>query len=127
MPEASRHAKPKPTVLKLRASILAAAALAGVAAAFVIFQGGATARTPARHALPAPSTAAAYSGSDLENAAAVRHEMATMAVRVMVRNRAAASRRHRAALAALAARQAQQQAAQRTQLTDLGTDRLQRR
>ena len=71
MPEASRHAKPKPAALRLRVSILAAAALVGVAAAFVLLQGGSTAPKPARSAIPVTSTAAVLNGDSQENNVAV--------------------------------------------------------
>jgi hypothetical protein len=113
MPEASRHAKPKPTAIRLGASILAAAALAGVAAAFVLLQGGSPAPKAARYAIPATSTAAAFNVDEVENTAVIRHEIATVTARVVMRTRAAAWHKHRAASAV--AQQTQQQAPQQTQ------------
>jgi hypothetical protein len=115
MPEASRHAKPKPAAIRLRTSILAAAALAGVAAAFVLLQGGSAVPKPARYAIPVTSSAVAFTGDGQESTAAVRHEIATLAARIVMHTRAAAWRRHHAAPAA--ARHAQQQTGQQTQQT----------
>lgn len=113
MPEASRHAKPKPIASRLRASIAAAAALAGVAAAIVLLQGGSTVPKPARYAVPVSSTAAVLtSENDQENTAAVRHEMATLAARIVMRTKAAGHRRH---AAPATARHPRQQTVQQTQ------------
>lgn len=115
MPEASRHAKPKPAVPKVRASIAVAATLAGGAAAFVVLHEGSAPPKHASHATPAISatpmtSTAGFSGDDLQNTAAVRHEIATFETRIVLRTRAAAWRRHHAAPAA--ARHTQQSAQQ---------------
>jgi hypothetical protein len=112
MPEASRHAKPKPAASRIRASILAAATLAGVAAAVVVLQGGSAPPKPARLATPATSTAA-FSADDMQNTAAVRHEIATLEARIVMRTRAAAARhRHPTAPAARRTQQPVQQVQQ---------------
>jgi hypothetical protein len=117
MPEASRHAKPKPIAVRLRASILAAVALAGVAVAFVVLQGGSTVPKPARYAIPMPNAAAFTSDNNQDNTAAVRHEIATLAVRFVMRTRATRAAGHRHHAAPAAARHPQQQTPQQTQPT----------
>lgn len=112
MPEASRHAKPKPAALRLRVSILAAAALAGVAAAFVLLQGGSTAPKPARSAIPVTSAPATLEADNQENNVAVRRQMAILADRLVMRARAAA--RHHATATA---KHRQHRAVQQTQQT----------
>ena len=93
---------------------MAAATLAGVAAAFVYLQGGSAAprlsheATPvssSRHAAPVPSSGSSFTAYQMT--AAVRRDTAAMQVRAV---RQAARRRSLAAVAA--ARLAQQQAAQ---------------
>jgi Transglycosylase-like domain len=114
MPEASRHAKPKPAATRIRASMLATATLAGVAAAFVVLHGGSAPPKPARYATPVTSAAAAFTDDDLQNAAAIRHEIAILQARIVMRTRAAARRVHHAAAAARHTQQAAQQAPQTT-------------
>ncbi len=110
MPEASRHAKPKPAASRVRASILAAATLAGVAAAVVVLQGGSAPPKPTRYATPVTSMVAAFSDDDMQNTGAVRHEIATLEARIVMRNRVAAARkRHAAAATAHQVQQAPQQ------------------
>jgi Transglycosylase-like domain len=113
MPAASRHAKPKPAAIKIRASILAAATLAGVAAAIVILPGGPGAPKPVSHAVPVTTTAVADSGGDQENPANVRYKLNSISVRLFLRARAAAPHKHQPASAV--PRQVQQQATQQTQ------------
>lgn len=112
MPEASRHAKPKPAAFRLGASLLAAAALAGVAAAFVLLQGGSAAPKPARSAIPVASAPAALDADTQENNVAVRRQMAILADRMVMRARAAA--RHHARATAIRRRE---RAVQQTQQT----------
>jgi hypothetical protein len=104
MPAAPRHSKPKTLAVRLRAPVVAAATLAGVAAAFVFLQGGSAAPRPARYATPVTSAVSGFT-SDLLTTD-VRRDVAARMVR---RARSADRRRHLAALAA--ARLAQQQAA----------------
>src|SRR6266581_808792 len=52
MPAAPRHAKPKAPAIRLGVPVVAAATLAGVAAAFVSLQGGPAASRPTRHTIP---------------------------------------------------------------------------
>ncbi len=108
MPAASRHAKPKAPATRLGTVVVAAATLAGVAAAFVFLQGGSATPRPTRHAVPGTSTASGFT-DDLMTTA-VRRDVAALQTRMVRRTRAAARRRHLAALAA--ARRAQQRAAQ---------------
>ena len=105
MPAASRHAKPKTPATRLRAPVVAAATLAGVAAAFVSLQGGSAAPKPARYAIPVTSAGSGFTGDRAANA--IRRNVAALEARMV---RRAARRRHLAALAA--ARLARQQAAQ---------------
>jgi len=90
MPEASRHAKSKPVATKLRASILAAAALAGAVAAFAIIPGGHGAAKPS---VPVTS-AAAVSGGDQDNPANIRYELDSMSARLVIRARAVTRHHH---------------------------------
>ena len=102
MPEASRHTKTKPAALKFGASILAAATLAGVAAAFVFLPGGSGAAKPVRHSVPATSAVVAYGGGEQESLATVRYELDSMQVRLIPRARAVTIRhKHRARPAVL--------------------------
>jgi hypothetical protein len=124
MPEVSRHARPKSVAIKLRASIMAAAALAGVAAAITILPGGSAAhpRVPgalprtsgalksARHVVPVTNVVVAVSGNDREDPASVRYALESMSSRLVLRARAAARHVHRATHAA--SRPAPQQTAQ---------------
>jgi hypothetical protein len=105
MPEAPRHAKLKTPATRLRAPVMAAAALAGVAAAFVFLHGGSAAPRPSRHAIAVTNTSSSF--ADYQVIAEVHRDAAAL--------RAAAVRRtaRREQLAAVAAaRLAQQQAAQ---------------
>ena len=115
MPAASRHAKPKTTATRLRAPLVAAAALAGVATAFVSMQGGSAAPRPAHDAIPVTSAASAFTGYRMT--ATVHQDAATVEARAVQRT---AQRKHSAAVAAtrhakqVARQQAQQAAAQPT-------------
>ena len=104
MPAAPRHAKPSKPAARRRAPVVAAATLAGVAAAFVFLHGGSAAAGPSHGAMPVTSTAS-VSTSDYVAADRSRELIALM-VRESAR---AAQRRHLAKLAA--ARRARQQAA----------------
>ncbi len=109
MPAASRHAKPKTFAPKLRALAVAATALAGVVAAFVFLRGGSAAPMSLHDAIPA--TSARQATADYNMIAAVHRNIAARAARqaslaVQAAARAAARRRHLAAL-----RLARQQAA----------------
>ena len=100
MHAAPRHARRKTSVTRLRASALAAVTLAGVAAAFVVLQGGSAAPRPARDLVPATQ---AWSGlADYQMSTTVHRDAAAMESRMIQRAR-------KAALAA--ARLARQQAA----------------
>ena len=105
MPAAPRHAKPSQPATRRGAPILAAATLAGVAAAFVLLHGGSAAARPSHGTLPATSTAADLT-SDYVTADVTR----TVVARILSRSARAAQRRHLAKLAA--ARRARRQAAQ---------------
>jgi hypothetical protein len=116
MPAPSRHAKPKTrtTAARLRAPLVAAAALAGVATAFVSMQGGSASPRPAHDAIPVTNSASAFTGYRLTTT--VHQDAATVEARAVQRT---AQRKHRAALAATrhakqVAQQAQQAAAQPT-------------
>lgn len=106
MPAASRHSKPKTPAIRLGIPVLAAAALAGVAAAFVFFPGGSTAAKPTRYAT-AEMTIASGTTSD-HVTVDVRTEIAS---RMVLKAASAARRKYLAVLAA--DRLAQRQAAQR--------------
>ncbi len=103
----SRHAKPKSRAALAGRLAAAVATLAGVAAAFVLFQGGPADAGPS-HPVSAPSSASSGSAlADNLSAAAIHRASAAMAVRAAAeRARAAARRRH---LAERAARQRAQQ------------------
>jgi len=111
MPAASRHSKPKTPAIRLGVPVLAAAALAGVAAAFVLFSGvffsgGSTAAKPTRYAT-AEMTVASGSSSD-QVTADVRTEISSRMVL-----KAASAARHKYLAVLAADRLAQRQAAQR--------------
>ena len=117
MPAPSRHAKPKTktTATRLRAPLVTAAALAGVATAFVSMQGGSAAPRPAHDAIPVTSAASAFTGYRMTTT--VHQDAATVEARAVQRT---AQRKHSAAVAAtrhakqVARQQAQQAAAQPT-------------
>lgn len=117
MPAPSRHAKPKTrtTATRLRAPVVAAAALAGVATAFLSMQGGSAAPRPAHDAIPVTSAASAFTGYRMTST--VHQDAATVEARAVQRT---AQRKHSAALAAtrhakqVARQQAQEAAAQPT-------------
>ena len=105
MPAAPRHAKPRRPATRRGVPVLAAATLAGVAAAFVFLHGGAAAARPSHDAVPVQSATSGltsdYVTADVRGAVVAR----------MIRESArAAQRRHLAKLAA--ARRARRQAAQ---------------
>ena len=106
MPAAPRHAKPSKPATRRGAPVVAAAALAGVAAAFVFLHSGTAAARPSHGAMPVTSTTSG-STSDYLTADVKRSVIARM-IRESAR---AAQRRHLARLAA--ARRARRQAAQR--------------
>lgn len=105
MPAAPRHAKPSKPATRRGVPILAAATLAGVAAAFVFLHLGSAAAGPSRHATPVTSSISGFT-SDYVTAAGSRKVIA----RMMGESARAAQRRHLAKLAA--ARRARRQAAQ---------------
>ncbi len=105
MPAAPRHAKPSKPATRRGAPVVAAAALAGVAAAFVFLHSGTAAARPSHGAMPVTSTTSG-STSDYLTADVKRSVIARM-IRESAR---AAQRRHLARLAA--ARRARRQAAQ---------------
>ena len=115
MPAAPRHAKLKTPATRLGAPVVAAAALAGVAAAFVSLQGGSAAPRPSRDAIPVTSAGSGLTGYQMTTA--VRRDAAALEAGAVRRT---ARRRHIAALAAVrhaqqAAQQAQQAAQQAAQ------------
>jgi hypothetical protein len=97
----SRHAKPKSRASKVGPLAAAAATLAGVAAVFLLLQGGAAS---AGGSGPAPAPRSARSGSALADnlmTAAIHRASATMQARAAAgRARAAARRKHLAERAA---------------------------
>ena len=105
MPAAPRHAKPSKPATRRGAPVVAAATLAGVAAAFVFLHSGSAAARPSHDAMPVTSTTAGFT-SDYVTADGSRRVIAGM-IRESAR---AAQRRHLARLAA--ARRARRQAAQ---------------
>jgi len=112
MPAASRHAKPKTPAVRFGAPAVAAATLAGVAAAFVFLHGRPPAPGSSRHAIAATSEESGLATDQMttdQMITSVRRHVATLEARQVQRLRAAALRKRRAALAA--AQQAQQQAA----------------
>jgi hypothetical protein len=105
MPAAPRHSKSRTPAIRLGVPVSAAAALAGVAAAFVFLPGGPAAPKPS-HYTAAVTTAESGLASD-QVTIDVRHEVASRMVREAV---SATRSRYLASLAA--ARLAQQHAAQ---------------
>ena len=105
MPAAHRHAKPRRPATRRGVPVLAAATLAGVAAAFVFLHGGSAAAGPSHDAMPVQSATSGFTSDyvtvDVRGAVIAR----------MIRESArAAQRRHLAKLAA--ARRVRRQAAQ---------------
>lgn len=105
MPAAPRHAKPSKPATRRGAPVVAAATLAGVAAAFVFLHGGSAAAGPSHVAMPVMRTTSGYISDYVT--ADVRRGVIDRMVRQSAR---AAQRRHLAKLAA--ARRARRQAAQ---------------
>ena len=105
MPAAPRHAKPSKPATRRGVPILAAATLAGVAAAFVFLHGGSAAARPSHDAMPVKSAMSGFTSDYLT--ADVRRGVVARMIRESAR---AAQRRHLAKLAA--ARRARRQAAQ---------------
>src|ERR1700735_4662975 len=106
MPPASRHSKPKTPGIKLGAPIVAAAALAGVAVAFVFLNGGSAAPRTSSYSTPVTSAGAHLTVDRVTTA--IRSDVAVLQARRIRQARTAARRRHLAAV-----RLARQQAAQR--------------
>lgn len=104
MPAAPRHAKPSKPVTRRGVPVMAAATLAGVAAAFVFLHGGSAAARPSHDAMPVQSATSSFT-SDYVTADVRRAVIARM-IRESART---AQRRHLAKLAA--ARRARRQAA----------------
>ncbi|HEV8219876.1 MAG TPA: hypothetical protein VGQ05_06400 [Streptosporangiaceae bacterium] len=114
MPEAARHAKPKSPARKLAGPSLAAAALAGIAAAFVFLPGSGPAQAaPDRTLSEPPAVTLPANRSDVtpNRLAATMHQTsAKLETRAAAaRARAAAHRRHLAELAAQKRAQQEQQ------------------
>src|SRR5690242_6067698 len=105
MPAAPRHAKPRKPATRRGAPVVAAAALAGVAAAFVFLHGGSAAARPAHDAMPVKSATSSFTSEYVT--ADVR---SAVVARMTRESNKAAQRRHLAKLAA--ARRARRQAAQ---------------
>ena len=105
MPTAPRHAKPSKPATRRGAPVVAAATLAGVAAAFVFLHGGSAAARPSHDAMPVTSTTSGFT-NDYVTATESRRLIA----RMIGQSARAAQRRHLAKLAA--ARRARRQAAQ---------------
>jgi hypothetical protein len=105
MPAAPRHAKPSKPATRRGAPVVAAATLAGVAAAFVFLHGGSAAARPSHDAMPVKSAMSGFTSDYLT--ADVRRGVVARMIRESAR---AAQRRHLAKLAA--ARRARRQAAQ---------------
>jgi hypothetical protein len=108
MPAAPRHAKPSKPATRRGAPVLAAATLAGVAAAFVFLHGGSAAAGPSHDAIPVTTATSGFTSDYVT--ADVRRGVIDRMVRQSAR---AAQRRHLAKLAAArrARRQADQQQA----------------
>jgi Transglycosylase-like domain len=114
MPEAARHAKPKSPARKLAGPSLAAAALAGIAAAFVFLPGSGPAQAaPDRTLSEPPAVTLPANRSDVTSnrlAATMHQTSAKLETRAAAaRARAAAHRRHLAELAAQKRAQQEQQ------------------
>lgn len=105
MPAAPRHAKPRKPATRRGAPVVAAATLAGVAAAFVFLHGGSAAARPSHDTMPATRTTPGFA-SDYVTADVKR----MVAARMIRQSARAAQRRHLAKL--VAARRARRQAAQ---------------
>jgi hypothetical protein len=122
MPEAPRHAKLKTPATRLRAPVMAAAALAGVAAAFVFLHGGSAAPRPSHHAIAVTNTSSSAvtntssSFADYQVIAEVHRDAAALRATTVRRT---ARREQLAAVAA--ARLAQQQQAARQQAQQAAT------
>jgi hypothetical protein len=105
MPAAPRHAKPSKPATRRGAPVVAAAALVGVAAAFVFLHGGSAAARSAHDAMPVTSTA---SGSTSEYLTAdVRRTVIARIIRESAR-----TARHKRLARLAAARRTRRQAAQ---------------
>jgi hypothetical protein len=115
MPTAPRHSKPKTPAIKFGAPVLAAASLAGVAAAFVLFHSEPPAPKPSHYAVPV-TTAVAGLTTDSLTSDVVRRQVAAQ----MVRESASATR-HRYLAALAATRLAQQKAAAQQQAAQQAT------
>ena len=105
MPAAPRHAKPSKPAARRGVPIVAAATLAGVAAAFVFLHGGSAAAGPSHDAMQAKTATSGFT-SDYVTTDVRR----TVLARMIHKSARAAQRRHLAKLAA--ARRARRQAAQ---------------
>jgi hypothetical protein len=119
MPAAPRHSKPRTTrkpALRVGVPVLAAATLAGVAAAFVFFSGGSAGNAAARTSHSVISATSKTSGLTIDNAMLnMRHVVAARAVRTIRHKylaRLAAARLAKKLAAQAAAKQAAKQAAQ---------------
>jgi len=115
MPAAPRHSKPKTPAIRFGAPVLAAASLAGVAAAFVLFHSESPAPKPSHYAVPV-TTAVAGLTTDSLTTDVVRRQVAAQ----MVRESASATR-HRYLATLAATRLAQQKAAAQQQAAQQAT------
>jgi hypothetical protein len=105
MPAAPRHAKPRTSAIRIGAPVLAAATLAGVAAAFVSLHGGPAAAGPPRGSTSVTSAGQAFTTYQMTTA--VHRDAAALEAHAV---RRAARRTHLAGLAAARHRAARQQA-----------------
>ena len=105
MPAAPRHAKPSKPATRRGAPVVAAATLAGVAAAFVFLHSGSAAARPSHHTMSATRATSSFT-TDYVTADVRR----TVVARMIRESARAAQRRHLAKLAA--ARRARRLAAQ---------------
>jgi len=119
----SRHAKPKSRASKAGSLAAAAVALGGVAAAFVLLQGGGPANAGASR--PASASGAVSRGSALADnlvATAIHRASATTQARAAARRARAAAERRRAAARAARERQATPTPAPTSSSPPSGTD-----
>ena len=115
MPEAARHAKPKSPARRLAGPSIAAAALAGIAAAFVFLPGSGPAQAAPDRALSQPPAVTLHTNrpdvTPNRLAATMHKTSARLETRAAAaRARAAAHRRHLAEIAAQKRAQQEQQA-----------------
>jgi len=110
MPAAPRHAKPRTSVIRIGAPVVAAATLAGVAAAFVSLHGGPAAAAPTRDSTTVTNAGSAFTTYQLTTA--VHRDAAALEAHAVQR---AVRRTHLARLEAARHQAARQQAQQAQQ------------